>query len=108
MNALEQINSLIAANGAQPNKGAQSPEALQQAAKQFEAILLMQLTSALNGKNDGDDEDSLFGNDGGSSMANQLFSEQMATTMAETTQKGKVSFSRLGRPFRFHAHRLST
>ena len=29
-------------------------------------------------------------------------------TMAETTQKGSVSFSRFGRPFRFHAHRLST
>jgi hypothetical protein len=32
----------------------------------------------------------------------------MATTMAETTQKGRVSFSTLGRPFRFHAQRLST
>jgi hypothetical protein len=29
-------------------------------------------------------------------------------TMAETIQNGRVSRSRLGRPFRFHAQRLST
>jgi hypothetical protein len=32
----------------------------------------------------------------------------MATTMADTIQKGSVSFIRFGRPFRFHAQRLST
>jgi murein DD-endopeptidase MepM/ murein hydrolase activator NlpD len=89
MNGLDQINSLIAANQAgqtKPNQSPQSPaaqQALQQAAKQFEAILLMQLTSALSGSNN-DDEDSLFGNEGGSSLAKQMFSEQMATTMADS------------------------
>ncbi len=81
MNALEQINSLIAPN--RSPQSAQSPDALQKAARQFEAILLMQLTSALNGTKD-DDEDSLFGSDGGSSLAKQMFSEQMATTMADS------------------------
>src|ERR1700755_40735 len=87
MNGLEQINSLIAANQAgqaKPNQSAQSQEQLQQAAKQFEAVLLMQLTSALAGSNNDDEEDSLFGSDGGSSMAKQMFSEQMATTMSES------------------------
>ncbi|HEV7644464.1 MAG TPA: peptidoglycan DD-metalloendopeptidase family protein [Pyrinomonadaceae bacterium] len=86
MNALEQINSLIAANQTKPNQSPQSPQsqqALQQAAKQFEAILLMQLTSALSGSNN-DDEDALFGGDSGSSLAKQMFSEQMATTMADS------------------------
>jgi len=32
----------------------------------------------------------------------------MATTMAETIQNGRVSLRRFGRPFRFHAQRLST
>jgi murein DD-endopeptidase MepM/ murein hydrolase activator NlpD len=82
MNALEQINSLIAQDVNKPQK-VQSQEALQKAAKQFEAVLLMQLTSALNGSND-NDEDSLFGADGGSSLAKQMFSEQMATTMSES------------------------
>jgi murein DD-endopeptidase MepM/ murein hydrolase activator NlpD len=87
MNGLEQINSLIAASQAgqtKPNQSAQSQEQLQQAAKQFEAVLLMQLTSALAGSNNDDDEDSLFGSDSGSSMAKQMFSEQMATTMADS------------------------
>jgi murein DD-endopeptidase MepM/ murein hydrolase activator NlpD len=85
MNGLEQINSLLGANQTtKPNQTAQSPEALQKAAKQFEAILLMQLTSALNGSNDDNDEDSLFGSDGGSSLAKQMFSEQMATTMSDS------------------------
>lgn len=42
----------------------------------------MQLTSALSGSND-DGEDSLFGSDGGSGLAKQMFSEQMATTLAD-------------------------
>jgi murein DD-endopeptidase MepM/ murein hydrolase activator NlpD len=86
MNALEQINSLIAQNANKPGgrMNPQAQEALQKAAKQFEAILLMQLTSALNGsKDENDGEDSLFGSDGGTSMAKQMFSEQMATTMSE-------------------------
>ncbi len=60
-----------------------SPEALRQAAVQFEAVLLMQLTSALNGSGEAD-EDSLFGSDGGSDLAKKMFSEQMATTIANS------------------------
>jgi len=33
---------------------------------------------------------------------------RMATTIAETIQNGRISFSRLGRPFCFHAQRMST
>ena len=56
-------------------------EGLRQAAKQFEAILLMQLTSALN--KSGDDEGLLFGKDGGSDLAKKMFSEHLATAMAD-------------------------
>lgn len=66
----------------QPN-AAPSAERLRQAAMQFEAILLMQLTSALNSTTNEDDE-SLFGSDAGSGMAKQLFSEQMATSLAQS------------------------
>lgn len=59
-----------------------SNEELRNAAKQFEAIMLTQLTSALS--ESGNDEDSLFGNDGGSGLAKQMFSEQLAKTMAES------------------------
>lgn len=85
LSPLEQINNL------QSNPNAQSPEAIRSAAKQFEAVLLMQLTSALNNTG-GDDEDSLFGSDGGSGLAKQMFSEQLATTMAES---GGVGLSNL-------------
>lgn len=74
---LEQINNLVTAD-----RQTSKTDALRQAARQFEAILLTQLTSALNGTND--DEDSLFGGDGGSALAKQLFSEQLATTMADS------------------------
>ncbi|MEP6850025.1 MAG: peptidoglycan DD-metalloendopeptidase family protein [Acidobacteriota bacterium] len=66
-----------------------SPEALRKAATQFEAVLLMQLTSSLN-STAGDDEDSLFGSDGGSGLSKQMFSEQLATSMA---QSGGVGLS---------------
>lgn len=59
-----------------------SNDDLRNAAKQFEAIMLTQLTSALSESNT--DEDSLFGNDGGSGLAKQMFSEQLAKTMAES------------------------
>jgi len=35
-------------------------------------------------------------------------SRRITTTIAETIQNGRVSLSRLGRPFCFHAQRLST
>lgn len=59
-----------------------SNEELRAAAKQFEAIMLMQLTSALSSGEP--DEDALFGSDGGSGLAKQMFSEQLAKTMAES------------------------
>ena len=77
--------SAIENSGVQPTPNSKTPatEALRQAAVQFEAILLMQLTSALNGTGEAD-EDSLFGNDGGSDLAKKMFSEQMATTIANS------------------------
>ena len=80
--SLDSINNLVAAKPPQQ----QSPEALRQAAKQFESLLLLQLTSALNGSKDdgGDDEDKLFGSDGGTGLAKQMFSEQLATSMAQS------------------------
>ncbi|NNE98261.1 MAG: hypothetical protein HKN25_04490, partial [Pyrinomonadaceae bacterium] len=65
------------------NPGAIKPgqeQKMLQAAKQFEAVFLMQLTSALNTESS---EDSLFGKDGGSDLAKKMFSEQMATVMSE-------------------------
>jgi murein DD-endopeptidase MepM/ murein hydrolase activator NlpD len=79
LSPLEQINNL------QTNaNSAKSPDALRRAAQQFEAVLLMQLTSALNSTNNDADEDQLFGGDGGTGMAKQMFSEQLATTMSES------------------------
>ena len=78
INAIENLGNPNAAK-----TDASSQEALRRAAAQFEAVLLMQLTSALNGANS-DDEDSLFGSDGGSGLAKQMFSEQLATTMADS------------------------
>jgi len=78
---LEQVNNVINANQNSPTT--QNQEALRQAAMQFEAVLLMQLTSALNNTNN-DDENALFGGDGGTGLAKQMFSEQLATTMAQS------------------------
>lgn len=80
INAIENLSSPT--SGAQKN-ALQQEEALRRAAVQFESLLLMQLTSVLNGSN-GDDEDALFGGDGGSDLAKKMFSEQLATTMAES------------------------
>jgi murein DD-endopeptidase MepM/ murein hydrolase activator NlpD len=63
-----------------------SPEKLRDVAVKFEAILLNQLTSILNRTSyDSSDngEDSLFGSDGGTGLAKQFFSEQLATIIAE-------------------------
>lgn len=78
ISALEQINSL------QPNQNPQSPEALRKAAMQFEAVLLMQLTSSLSSTGLSEDEDSLFGGDSGTNLSKQMFSEQLANTMAQS------------------------
>lgn len=64
-----------------------SPEKMRDAAVKFEALLLNQLTSILNRTsydNSENGEESLFGNDGGTDLAKQLFSEQLATTIAES------------------------
>lgn len=82
MNPLEQINNIVNA-GKQPTQAKPSEESLRKAAMQFEALLLQQLTSSLNSTSN-DDEDSLFGSDGGTGLAKQMFAEQLATTMAES------------------------
>jgi murein DD-endopeptidase MepM/ murein hydrolase activator NlpD len=64
-----------------PSKQSSNDE-LRTIAKQFEAIMLTQLTSALSSSES--DEDSLFGSDAGSGLAKQMFSEQLAKTMAES------------------------
>lgn len=84
MNALEQINNLVSTAKTSGRTPEAQAEAIRKAAQQFEAVLLNQLTSALNSTGAADDEDSLFGNDGGSTLAKQMFSEQMATTMANS------------------------
>ena len=80
--------SIDSINNSSPPKQAaqQSPDALRQAAAQFESLLLTQLTSALNGSKDdaGDGEDNLFGSDGGTGLAKQMFSEQLANSMAQS------------------------
>lgn len=82
LNALNQINNLVASKETAKTPEAQQ-EAIRRAAQQFEAVLLNQLTSALNNTGS-NDEDSLFGSDGGSGLAKQMFSEQLATTMANS------------------------
>lgn len=62
--------------------GSGETAALRQAAEQFEAILLMQLTSVLSSSGS-DQEGLLFGRDGGSDLAQKMFSEHLATAMAE-------------------------
>ncbi|MET0752719.1 MAG: peptidoglycan DD-metalloendopeptidase family protein [Pyrinomonadaceae bacterium] len=78
------IDNLGNTNAAQTSSQTQQQDAIRRAAVQFESILLMQLTSALNGANNDDDENALFGGDGGSNLAKQMFSEQLATTMADS------------------------
>jgi peptidoglycan hydrolase FlgJ len=65
-----------------PNAGANksAEAAIRKVAVQFEALLLSQLTKSLNGGEEG----GLFGNGGGMGLSRQLFSEQLATTMAES------------------------
>ena len=76
---IEQTNNLAVAKQKSPT----TLNDLRQAAQQFEAILLNQLTSTLNGTGE-PDEDALFGGDGGTGLAKQMFSEQLANTMAKS------------------------
>jgi murein DD-endopeptidase MepM/ murein hydrolase activator NlpD len=60
-----------------------SEVALRRAAAQFEALLLTQLTASLNPKDE--DEGNLFSNSGGAmKLARQMYSEQLAKSMAES------------------------
>ena len=63
-----------------------TPEQLRKVAVDFETLLLTQLTATMNKtayeSSDGDDEP-LFGSDGGTDMSKQLFSEQIAKSIAE-------------------------
>lgn len=78
---IDQLDNII---NAQRNSADRPNEAqLRKAAQQFEALLLQQLTKSLNDSEDKSDEDSLFGGDGGTTLAKQLFSEQIATTMSQ-------------------------
>ena len=61
----------------------QSEMAVRRMASEFEALLLRQLTSNVNSNADDEDGESLFGNGGGLGLSRQLFSEQMADTMAK-------------------------
>ena len=93
--AVDQINSLHKATKIP------SPEEMRKVAQQFEALLLTQLTSALNKTSDAEPEDgaeNLFGGDGGTALAKQMFSEQLATTMAQSGGVGlaDVIFRQLG------------
>lgn len=78
VNAVENLSNQVSAI----DKNGQDDQALRRAAKQFEAVLLMQLTSALNSSG-ADDEGLLFGSDGGSDLAKKMFSEHLATAMAD-------------------------
>lgn len=77
------ISTIDQSESLQQNGRKPTAERLKAAAQQFEAILLMQLTSALNSSSV-DEEDSLFGSDAGSGLAKQMFSEQMATAMSQS------------------------
>ncbi|CAN5415984.1 hypothetical protein BH10ACI2_BH10ACI2_03470 [soil metagenome] len=78
-----------------------STEDMRKVAMQFEALLLQQLTSALNKTSEADPEDgeeNLFGGDGGTGLAKQMFSEQLATTMSQSGGVGlaDVIFQKFG------------
>ncbi|MCY7346111.1 MAG: peptidoglycan DD-metalloendopeptidase family protein [Pyrinomonadaceae bacterium] len=79
------LDNLIQTDSRVGKTSQSSDEAMRRTAQQFEAVLLMQLTSALNAASDEDDgEEKLFGGDGGTGLAKKMFSEQLATTMSES------------------------
>lgn len=57
--------------------------AVRKMAAEFESLLLNQLTASLNPK-EGDDEETLFSNNGGLGLSRQMFGEQLAKTMSES------------------------
>lgn len=79
------LDNLIQAESRVAKTGKHSDDAMRRTAQQFEAVLLMQLTSVLNASTDDDDgEEKLFGGDSGTGLAKKMFSEQLATTIAES------------------------
>lgn len=75
----------IAALGGAPSQQAteRNEASVRKMAADFEALLLRQLTSSINPASDDQDGESLFGQEGGTGLSRQLFSEQMADTMAQ-------------------------
>lgn len=79
-----EVDGRAVARRAAPQGEDRAAETVRKAAAQFEALLLTQMTARLNSSSD--DEDSLFGGGddaGASALYRQLFSEQLAGTMAE-------------------------
>lgn len=75
---------IAALNSAASQPANQRDEAgVRKMASEFEALLLRQLTSSINPSSEDEDGESLFGQGGGLSLSRQLFSEQMADTMAQ-------------------------
>lgn len=77
------IENLVSANSSNAKQKPVDEKALRQAAQEFEALLLTQLTASLNSVSEAE-EDSLFGQDGGTDLSKKMFSEQLAKTMAES------------------------
>lgn len=71
-------------------QGQRDEATLRQVAQQFEALLLNQLTASLNPRDD--DEDGMFGSTGGMGLSRQMFSEQIASAMAQNGGIGLTDF----------------
>ena len=85
MNLIASLDTATKPNPANAPLAPQVNEAaLRQAASQFEALLLTQLTASLNPKEE-DEEDALFSNSGGGmNLSKQMYSEQLAKTMSQS------------------------
>jgi murein DD-endopeptidase MepM/ murein hydrolase activator NlpD len=76
---------ITALGSAAPAQATRTPDeaAVRKMAADFEALLLRQLTASINPASDDEDGESLFGQDSGAGLSRQLFSEQMADSMAQ-------------------------
>jgi len=86
LNAQASNSLAIARDNVAPNNSADEAQA-KRVALEFESVLLQQLTASLNPKEDeeGADESNLFGGgSSGSGVYRQMFSEQIASTMAQS------------------------
>lgn len=106
-----EVEGRAATRRAAPQGEDRAADVVRKAAAQFEALLLTQMTARLNSSSD--DEDSLFGGGdaGASSLYRQMFSEQLATTMAESGGVGiaDLMLSQMGiaRPAPTQSHGLT-